>query len=234
MKPIVYAFPGLGTDRRMFGLQLGLNCELRIPDWIPPKKDESMNQYASRMAKTLDTSRPFSIMGVSLGGMMCMEIAKYVQPEKIMLISSCKTRSELPPHIRFAKSLGGATLMPVPAMRRAIQSWSRLLSDLPESQKRVFDNMVMNVDGDFLIWAATAITRWKNETIHDNIIHIHGNDDKVLPFKYVQEDIVVEGGTHYMCASKADEVNELIDKYLLEACPLPQPILVPHKMPITV
>jgi len=215
MLPIVYAFPGLGTDRRMYALQLSLNCDLRIPDWIPPEKNETMYHYAGRLAETLDTSNPFSILGVSLGGMMCMELAKYIQPERVMLISSCKTRSELPPHIRGASKLGGATLLPTTMLRRGIQTWSRYLGDLPESQKLIFDNMVMNADGEFLMWAATAITRWQNDTIHNNIIHIHGDNDQVLPYKYVQADVTVKGGSHYMIGSRADELNALIDRHLL-------------------
>ncbi len=216
MRPIVYAFPGLGTDRRMFGLQLRLNCDLRIPDWIPPRKDEPMSAYAKRLAAKLDTSRPFSLMGVSLGGMMCMEVAKHVNAEKVILISSCKTRSELPPHLKVAGNLFGAKFIPTPIMRKAIQTWTGLLGDLPNSQKQVFDNMVRNVNGRFLMWAATAVTRWDNETVHDNVIHIHGDNDRVLPYRHVKADFTIRGGSHYMCASRSAEVNHLIERCLRE------------------
>ncbi len=211
---IVYAFPGLGTDRRMFDLQTDLDCELRIPEWLPPLKDETMNHYAGRMAGILDVSEPFSIMGVSLGGMMCMEIAKYIQPEKIILVSSCKTRSELPPQILLGKYLGGASLAPISVIRRAIQIYNQRMGDMPPEMKIIFDEMVATVDGTFLKWAATAVTRWQNETIHDNITHIHGTRDKVLPYKYVKADLVVNGGSHYMVGTRSEEVNALIERVL--------------------
>jgi len=211
---IVYAFPGLGTDRRMFDLQDDLDCELRIPEWIPPQKNETMNHYAGRFSQLLDTSEPFSIMGVSLGGMMCMELAKYMQPEKIILISSCKTRSELPPHIQMGKFIGGAELAPIPFVRRAIRVYNQRFGDLPYEMKTVFDEMVTTVNGEFLKWAATAITRWQNETIHNNIIHIHGTRDKVLPYKYVKADITLMGGSHYMVGTRSEEVNALIERAL--------------------
>ena len=211
---IVYAFAGLGTDRRMFDLQTDLDCELRIPEWIPPRKNETMHQYAGRMAQIIDISQPFSIMGVSLGGMMCMELAKYIQPEKIILVSSCKTRSELPPQILLGKYIGGADLASIPFIRRVIKMYSRKFGDLPPEMKAIFDEMVSTVDGTFLKWAATAVTRWQNETIHDNIIHIHGTRDRVLPYKYVKADIAVMGGSHYMVSTRSEEVNALIERAL--------------------
>jgi len=211
---IVYAFPGLGTDHRMFDLQTDMDCDLRIPEWIPPKKNETMHQYAGRLAQTIDTSQSFSIMGVSLGGMMCMELAKYIQPEKIILISSCKTRSELPPHIQLGKYVGGAGLASIPFIRRAIKAYNRRTGDLPPEMKAVFDEMVTTVDGEFLKWAATAVTRWQNETIHDNIMHIHGTRDKVLPYKHVKANITVMGGSHYMVGTRSEEVNALIERTL--------------------
>ena len=211
---IVYAFPGLGTDRRMYDLQSDLDCELRIPEWIPPQKNETMNHYAGRFAQLLDTSEPYSIMGVSLGGMMCMELAKYMQPEKVILISSCKTRSELPPHIQMGKFIGGAGLAPISFIRRAVKAYNQHMGDLPTEMKTVFDEMVDTVDGEFLKWAATAITRWQNETIHDNIIHIHGTRDKVLPYKYVKSDMTLMGGSHYMVGTRSEEVNALIERAL--------------------
>ncbi len=214
VKMIVYAFPGLGTDRRMFDLQTDLDCELRIPEWIAPHKNETMNHYAGRMAQLLDISQPFSIMGVSLGGMMCMELAKYLQPEKIILVSSCKTRSELPPQIQLGKYVGGAGLASISFIRRAIKVYNQRMGDLPPEMKMVFDEMVTTVNGEFLKWAATAITRWQNETIHDNIIHIHGTHDKVLPYKYVKADITVMGGSHYMVGTRSEEVNALIERAL--------------------
>lgn len=210
----LYAFPGLGTDHRVFTLQASLDCDLQIPEWIPPQKNETMYEYAGRLAKTIDTSQPFSIMGVSLGGMMCMELAKYIQPEKIILISSCKTRSELPLHIPMIKHVGGANLVPIPVIRKAIKKYSSLTGDLPPEMKTIFDEMIMTVDGPFLKWAATAVTRWQNETIHENVLHIHGTRDKVLPYKYVKADVAIIGGSHYMVGTRADEVNELIERTL--------------------
>ena len=60
-----------------------------------------MADYSRTLAQQIDTSRRFSIIGVSLGGMLAVEMSKYLQPEEVILIASAKTRDELPTKYRF-------------------------------------------------------------------------------------------------------------------------------------
>ncbi|MDB4107330.1 hypothetical protein N9595_02580 [Bacteroidia bacterium] len=75
--------------------------ELKYMTLPTPNKGEMMPQYAKRFISEIDTTKPYSFIGVSLGGMICSELADVLKPEKLILISSAKCAGELPIRYRF-------------------------------------------------------------------------------------------------------------------------------------
>lgn len=43
-------------------------------EWIEPLPNETIEQYAKRLAQCIDTSQPYVIIGVSFGGLIATEI----------------------------------------------------------------------------------------------------------------------------------------------------------------
>jgi len=80
--------------------------------WIKPLKNESLNSYAFRMTKFIDSKNPI-LVGVSLGGVLVQEISKIIKCEKIIIISSIKSRSELPVSMKMAKYTNIHKLLPI-------------------------------------------------------------------------------------------------------------------------
>ncbi|PCJ89057.1 MAG: hypothetical protein COA57_02860 [Flavobacteriales bacterium] len=66
----LYLIPGTGGDHRLFkNLQIE-NCETsHIELWLF-EKGETLPEYAQRLSAQIDTTQPYSIAGVSLGGMV--------------------------------------------------------------------------------------------------------------------------------------------------------------------
>src|SRR5688572_202955 len=102
----VYCIPGMGVDQRLFKNLKLKNCNIHHIKWITPGKEDDLAAYAMRLSEQIDTSRPFVLIGVSLGGMCAVEIAKRFKPLKTFVISSCKISAELPLKILFWKNLG--------------------------------------------------------------------------------------------------------------------------------
>ena len=74
--------PGIGADRRLFDEQRSCAAELHVIEWIPPvAADETLIEYAKRLARTIDTSHPFAIGGASFGGMVALELTRHIQPD---------------------------------------------------------------------------------------------------------------------------------------------------------
>jgi len=48
----------------------------------------------------------------------------------------------------------------------------------------------------------------------NNLIHIHGSDDHLLPCRYVHADYIIQKGEHLMVMNRAQEVNRILAKVL--------------------
>ena len=101
----MYAIPGLGTTQELFINIRIKNTEIIVLDWPIPSANDTMQSYAKKFLPLIDTSNPFYLMGVSFGGMICTELSKLISPVKTFLISTCKTRQELPWFIKTLKHI---------------------------------------------------------------------------------------------------------------------------------
>ena len=102
----VYFISGLGADRRAFDkIKLDAQHSIHHIDWLEPEPNETIQHYAERMAKDIDTQQPFVLVGLSFGGIMSIEIGRFLTPERIILVSSVSHRSELPWYFRLSSVL---------------------------------------------------------------------------------------------------------------------------------
>src|SRR5450432_3539489 len=99
----VYFISGLAADSRVFKyIQLPAHCEAVFLEWITPIKNESLQNYSMRLAERIDMNEPFSIIGLSMGGMMASEIACRLSPAATILISSVPSSKHLPFYFKIA------------------------------------------------------------------------------------------------------------------------------------
>jgi len=88
-----------------------------------------------------------------------------------------------------------------------------------EEQKNKFLEMLNTAPQNYYVGAVNSILNWENISYPDNVIHIHGTSDKVLPNrKNVKYDYLIEGGTHFMIINRAEEINKIINEELKEYC----------------
>jgi hypothetical protein len=81
---------------------------------------------------------------------------------------------------------------------------------------KLYEKFLRVRDKLYLDWAVEQIILWDRTIVDENVIHIHGDEDDVFPIKYIQNCIVVKGGTHVMILSKYKWFNENLPKLILE------------------
>ena len=209
----IYLFSGLGVDHRAFQNIDFSGFEVTFIEWIMPTDNESLPAYASRLAQQI-RHKKFMLVGVSFGGMIAVEIAKILSPEKTILISSAKTSTEIPSPFRFSGRLRLHYLIPKRLLKKPNWINYKLFGITDQRNKRLLDDILQDTDPHFFKWAMTQIVLWKNKTIPDNVVHIHGTDDKILPYRFVACDIRIEHGGHFMVVDKADELNPILRNLL--------------------
>jgi len=217
-----YFISGLGADEQMFlRTQLPDGFTIHHLKWLSPLKNESFARYAGRLAKGIDTSRPFILAGLSLGGMMAIEMNKFLEPAYTILISSVTNRKELPFWFKLASLTGIYKIVPnyFYHHRNFITSW--LLGAKTREDRRLLSEVMANADPVFVKWAVPRILKWDNQFIPAKMKHIHGTADVILPYHPDQRTLPVEKGTHFMVYNRADDVNRLLDEVLEGARILP-------------
>jgi pimeloyl-ACP methyl ester carboxylesterase len=211
----VYFISGLGADKQAFErLKLPDRFLIHHLDWIKNKKGETLNDYAQRLAASIDTSQPYAIVGLSMGGMIASAASQFLQPHKTILISSVGCREEFPPLFKIARLTQVHRLMPTVLFRKPNSLAYWLFGAKSKNEKRVMAYIISHSDAEFVKWSIGAILGWENKVRPKGLYQIHGDKDKILPIKYTRPDRVVKNGSHFMVWTKAAEVSRLLTEAL--------------------
>ncbi len=216
-KQTVYLLPGQGSDCRIFSklridtAQYNLICL----EYDAPRSDESMKHFSMRISKAIDTTTQFILIGVSLGGMISTEIAHHLHPEKVILISSAKTRKELPKRYLIQRYIQPYHIIP----KRVIKAGAILLQPIIEpdrrKEKKIFVDMLKSKHPNYFKETVRIILEWERQQNNaENIIHIHGDNDHTIPIKNVKTDYVVSTGSHMMTLTQPAVINRIINNIL--------------------
>ncbi len=212
---------GMGADERVFRLQRDKFPSLSLPGWIPPQRGEDLPRYAQRMAEHVDPGGPCFVGGVSLGGMIAIEMARFLDCRGCFLIASVRSPRELPWRARVMKPVAlllppGSGGLPPLASKIALGVAGRFLGPVSKSLLR----QLADADRHFLRWASMALLRWKphEDSLAIPIRQIHGDRDHVLPHSLTTPDRLVRGGGHVLPMTHANEVNEFLREGMGELC----------------
>ena len=212
----VYFIPGMAAGPEIFkNIRLPKEYRVEVLEWLIPEKDEPLKAYAKRMADRV--KKPNSVLiGVSFGGVVAQEMKQFLKLRKLIIISSVKTRSELPRRMRLAGFTKAYKLIPTSVVLSAEDLTK--FSVGPKSKKRLkLYQEYLNVrNKQYLDWALKRMVTWDRVSKVSGVIHIQGDEDKVFPLKYIQECDVIKGGTHIMILNRASEISRRLIKIIEE------------------
>lgn len=213
----VYFLSGLGADKRAFaGIRLPDKFIPHHIDWIRPEKKELLPAYARRLAKVIDSSQPFVLIGLSFGGIVAIEINKFLKAEQIIIISSVSTRSQLPPHHRQAGLFQFYRILPYWFFKTAnpLNYW--IFGARTKDEKVLLKQILKDMDTEFLKWAIGRLTTWDNKVKPENLYHIHGTADMLMPILFVKPDLKIKKGGHLMVHNFSHIISAAIEDRLNE------------------
>jgi pimeloyl-ACP methyl ester carboxylesterase len=210
----VYFISGLAADSRIFkNLRLPEGFEAVYLDWIPPMKDESLQHYSLRLAEKIDASEKFILVGLSMGGMVAVEIANKVAPFLTIIIASVPVSDQLPFYFRVAARLYLHRLISIRLLKIAAIT-KRLFTTETKEDKELLKTVIRESNPDFIKWSLTAILKWQNKTIPEKLVHIHGSRDEILLMKYTKPTHIIPKAGHLMVMNRAEEINKLLREVL--------------------
>lgn len=211
MTPNVYVFSGLGADERVFQkINFGEHTPCFI-QWIEPLHNEPIASYAQRLLVQIQDEKPI-LIGLSFGGVMAVEVAKLLDYEKIILISSVKTCRELPLYYRWIGTLNLHKLVPTSLLKKQTWFTNYFFGVENNTDKQLLGQILNDTSSTFLRWAIDALVSWQHQFILPRCYHIHGTTDWLLPVRFVTADCALENGGHLMVLNKAEAVSRYLIK----------------------
>jgi thioesterase domain-containing protein len=79
-------FPGLAADAAVFASQKRAFPQLQVPAWPAPMVSETLTAYCERLAGIIQPQPKSIIGGASFGGIVALEIARFLDPAAIILL----------------------------------------------------------------------------------------------------------------------------------------------------
>jgi pimeloyl-ACP methyl ester carboxylesterase len=209
----IYIFSGLGADHRVFKYIDLPAYKITHVAWVDPTKNESLGSYAERLCHQITTLKPI-LIGLSFGGIIAVEIAKHIDTEKIILISSIKSRKEIPFRYRFTGALRLYKIVPSIVLVKPNRIVFWLFGAHTTEEKQLLTEILNDTKPSFLKWAIAKIPHWRNTTYPKKLFQIHGDVDRILPLMNKDNVNVIKDGGHFMILNKATEVNNVLEKIL--------------------
>jgi pimeloyl-ACP methyl ester carboxylesterase len=211
----IYLFPGQGSDFRIFqNLQFATPYEVKYITYPVPQKGTIMKQYAILLLSQIDTTKPFIIVGVSLGGMLCAEISDICSPEKTIIISSAAACSELPSRYTFMRYLPIYKLIPAGLLKAGAFIAQPIVEPDRRHGRSTFISMLRAKNPQFIKRSTEMIINWDRTKNNTSIVHIHGTYDHTLPIRKVHPDYIIKKGSHVMTYTRAGEISTLVNELI--------------------
>jgi pimeloyl-ACP methyl ester carboxylesterase len=217
----VVLIPGLGTDCRIFDKALKdfdenalikVNYDLKLIG-----NAQSLSDYAKRIANTFELDRyngDVSIIGMSLGGLVAIELSKILNHKTIVIISSIKSEKEAPFFLKLARFFRIYYFVPVWFSRIIIPVIGFIAGTLNRDGYKLYKLMLQEWESKKFIWARRAALNWENKYVPSKLVHIHGSKDELFCYKKIKPTYLIKGGRHNMILDRSEEISEILKKHL--------------------
>lgn len=214
----VYFMPGLAASSSIFERIVlpSESFEVFLLNWVQPEKNEPLVAYAKRMAEKVVHENAV-LIGVSFGGILVQEMTAFLTLKKLIIISSVKTRDEMPRRIKFAKTTNAYKLLPTSLLNNVEKLIKYSFGNVINQKLKLYEKFLHLRNKEYLDWAIEQVVCWDRSVPDPRVIHIHGDLDEVFPAKNINSFIPIKGGTHIMILNRFRWFNQYLPDIILES-----------------
>lgn len=150
---------------------------------------------------------------MSFGGILAVELSKQIDTNKVILISSIKTKAELPFYYRILGFLNVPKWFPLSFLLKGNQIIYNFFGIKNRTEKMLLKNILRDTPISFLKWALQKTANWKNTTIPSNLIHIH-HKASYFTLQICKSRYYYKEGGHFLIVNKAKELSRILKDIL--------------------
>lgn len=204
----LYLIPGLGADHRLFGKLDLSEHQVHYLDWPALPVGSTIRDFAAALVERVDSTREHALIGVSMGGMVAQELAAITRPVKTIIISSWKGPQEMPLQLRMLRGTHPERVLTPAILKQSLPLARWQMGIESPEDAALFDQLVLVHGVDQLRTQINACLTWPGPTeVVPDLVHIHGDQDRLMPVANAKDARVVHNGSHFMVFNKAREVG---------------------------
>ena len=215
---LLYLMPGMGARSSIFkGLRFPSGIRPVYMEWLMPEGDEDLDHYTERLIRHY-AIRPGSILlGMSFGGIMVHEIAKRLEVEKLIFVSTVKTHEAFPHHFHWGRKLRIWNLLPYGLITHPMRTAAWVPVGRIKKRLALYDQYMSIRDSAYFRWAMKRILTWQSPLPPVPYLHIHGDRDRIFPLRHLKGEVYpIAGGTHLAVMTHPKKINRILAPYLSE------------------
>ena len=211
----IYCISGLGADYKAFDrIEWDAKHTIVHIPWLEPYNKETLQQYARRMAAAINTQEPFALVGLSFGGIVAIEMLAFLNPNKIILISSISHSAQLPWYFRLIGKTNVYKTRLFLSLKNNTHIINAMFGQKETPLGKYLKNRFAHLSDRYLSWSMEQILRWQQKEKPNEVFQIHGTKDIVFPISRIKADCVIDGGSHFMIYTHAKQVSKQVQSLL--------------------
>ena len=206
----VYLVPGLASDRRIF-CKLALPAhEMKVLELPEMQFGATIKEHASLLSRSVGKERHM-LIGMSMGGMIMQEMAAITRPDLVIIISSWKSADEMPIWIKQLRGTHPERIVSKKFIDRVLPLLYWQMGAENDEDRVLIDEFARGTPIEKIKMQMNACLNWNGpELAPARLIHIHGDNDHLMPIGSIKGAIPVKDGGHFMVFNKADRISEMI------------------------
>ena len=153
------------------------------------------------------------LIGMSMGGMIVQEMAAITGAELVIIISSWKDADEMPIWIKQLRGTHPERIVSKKFIDRVLPLLYWQMGAESDEDRELIEQFARGTPIEKIKMQMNACLNWNGrELAPARLVHIHGDNDHLMPIGSIKRAIAVKGGGHFMVFNKAPEISELITK----------------------
>jgi pimeloyl-ACP methyl ester carboxylesterase len=211
---IIHTVPGVAADPRIFS-KLHLSGHQLVHHELPPMQQAAaIADYAKALAKHIGSDEHV-LLGMSMGGMIVQELAALTKPRSVIIISSWKGPHEMPGALKALRGTHPQKVVTPKFLERVKPLLYWQLGAMNDEDRSLIDSFLILMPIEQIKHQLDASLNWNGPfSPVSPLIHIHGDNDHLMPIAHIKEPIVIRDGGHLMIFNKAEEISAIIQQHL--------------------
>jgi hypothetical protein len=207
----IHLVPGVAADAALFSRLSLPGHAMHVLELPTMPEGSTITDYAGVLAQQVEAGVPHALVGVSMGGMCVQEMAAVTGAVKVIIISSWKGPHEMPAVLHALRGTHPERVL-TPRLVDRIKPmlyWQMGAED--EEGRALIDGFIARMPLDQIKVQVNASLNWNGPSQPvKELVHIHGDNDRLMPISSINGAIPLAGGGHLMVHDRAVEISAIL------------------------